>query len=172
MAFFDQARILQKARTSPFYLWLLNWSLGRLIPFNKPHRVKIVEINETLIKTGIPYRRSNLNHIRGLHACVLATLSEFTTGFMLISRLDMKSYRLIMKRIEMDYHYQGKMGVTAEFSATDEWINKSIKTPLQTNDAVIVPCEVKVHDTKGNHICTGLVMWQVKEWAKVKTQPG
>jgi acyl-coenzyme A thioesterase PaaI-like protein len=163
-------KILQKAKTSPFYRSILNWSLARMIPFNKPHGFEIVEISDFRIKTRIPYKRRNFNHIRGLHACSLATISEFTTGFLLISNLDMQKYRLIMPRLEMDYHYQGKMDSYAEFSISQGWLDQNILTPLKTQDAVVVPCEVKIHDAQGNHLTTGKIFWQIKSWDKVKTK--
>jgi acyl-coenzyme A thioesterase PaaI-like protein len=162
--------ILQKAKTSSFYRKILNWSLNRMIPFNKSHDFKIVEVEAFRIKTLIPYQKSNFNHIRGLHACALATISEFTTGFLLLSSLDMKKYRIIMQRLEMDYHYQGKMNATAEFAISQEWINEKVVNPLQTQESVVIPCEVKIHDEKGNHLTTGKVFWQVKDWSRVKTK--
>ncbi|HEY0655032.1 MAG TPA: DUF4442 domain-containing protein, partial [Chryseosolibacter sp.] len=118
----------------------------------------------------IPYRKSNFNHIRGLHACALATISEFTTGFLLVSKLDAKKYRLIMQRLEMDYHYQGKMDAFAEFQISEAWLAENIYTPLKSKDSVVVNCQVRIHDTKGNHLTTGNVFWQIKDWAKVKTK--
>jgi acyl-coenzyme A thioesterase PaaI-like protein len=167
---FDQNAILQKAKTSAFYLKVLNWALSRMIPFNKPHGFKIVELGDYKLTTLIPYRKSNFNHIRGLHACALATISEFTTGYLLVSRLDGKKYRLIMQRLEMDYHYQGKMDATATFEISESWLEQNIYTPLKTQDSVVMSCEVKIHDVKGNHLTTGKVYWQIKDWAKVKTK--
>ena len=167
---FEASKILEKAKHSAFYLKVLNWSLNRMIPFNKPHGFRILSINDFQIKTLLPYRHKNFNHIRGLHACALATLSEFTTGFLLISRLDMKHYRLILQRLEMDYLYQGKMNATAEFIISKEWLNNQIISPLQTQESVVVPCEVKIHDQHGNHLTTGKVFWQIKSWSKVKTK--
>lgn len=167
---FEATKILEKAKHSSFYLRLLNWSLNRMIPFNKPHGFKIIELEDYRLKALMPYRRSNFNHIRGLHACGLATISEFTTGFLLLSVLGMKKYRIIMQRLEMNYHYQGKMAATAEFVISKEWIEEKIVKPLQSQEAVVVPCEIKIHDEKGNHLTTGLVYWQFKDWTKVKTK--
>jgi len=167
---FDAAKILEKAKHSSFYLMVLNWSLSRMIPFNKAHGFKVVEIGDFRLKTLMPYRKSNFNHIRGLHACGLATISEFTTGFLLLSSLDMKKYRIIMQRMEMNYHYQGKMDATAEFVISKEWLEEKVVKPLQTQETVVVPCEVKIHDAKGNHLTTGIIFWQFKEWSKVKTK--
>jgi acyl-coenzyme A thioesterase PaaI-like protein len=167
---FDPNAVLQKAKSSAFYLKVLNWSLNRMIPFNKPHGFKIVDIGDYKLKTLIPYRKSNFNHIRGLHACALATISEFTTGFLLVSKLDSKKYRLIMQRLEMDYHYQGKMDATAEFEISEVWMQNTIYTPLQSSESVVAICEVRIHDIKGNHLTTGKVYWQIKDWTKVKTK--
>ena len=172
MSMIDPAKIIEKAKHSSIYLKLLNWSLNSMIPFNKPHGFRIISIGDYHLKTFIPYKRNNLNHIRGLHACALATISEFTTGFLLVSKLDAKKYRLIMQRLEMDYHYQGKMNATAEFSTSGKWFEENIYHPLKTNDAIVIPCEIKIHDTEGNHLTTGKVFWQIKNWSKVKTKVG
>jgi hypothetical protein len=129
-----------------------------------------MEIGDFHLKTLIPYRRKNLNHIKGLHACALATVSEFTTGFMLLSKLDAKKYRLIMKRLEMEYHYQGKMDAVATFSISEDWLKESIYDPLKEQESVIIPCEVKIFDIQNNHLTTGNVYWQIKDWQKVKTK--
>ena len=167
---FDAAKILQKAKHSAFYRKVLNWSLARMIPFNKPHGFKVIEIDDFRIKTLMPYKKGNFNHIKGLHACGLATISEFTTGFLLLSLLDSKKYRIIMQRLEMNYHYQGKMDATAEFAITKEWLAEKVIMPLKNQEAVVVPCEIKINDIKGNHLTTGTVFWQFKDWTKVKTK--
>jgi acyl-coenzyme A thioesterase PaaI-like protein len=166
----DTTKIVQKAKTSSFYLWLLNAGLNRMIPFNKPHGFKVVEITDTTIKTKLPYKRGNFNHIKGLHACALATLSEFSTGFLMISRLDPKKYRIILKTLEMEYHYQGKMDGFGTFEINDQWLEEKIYNPLKENESTVVICEIKIHDTEGNHLTTGKVHWQVKSWDKVKTK--
>lgn len=167
---FDAAKIVEKAKHSSWSLKILNWSLNRMIPFNKPHDFTIVEIGDYHLKTRIPYTRRNFNHIRGLHACALATISEFTTGFLLVTRLDGKKYRLIMQRLEMDYHYQGKKNAFALFELSPEWFEENIYTPLKNQDATVVICEVKIVDEDKNHLTTGRVHWQIKEWSKVRTK--
>jgi acyl-coenzyme A thioesterase PaaI-like protein len=166
----DSSKIIEKAKHSSFWRWVLTQSLYRMVPFNRPHKFQLVEIDDNHLKALIPYRRSNFNHIRGLHACALATISEFATGFLLLSRLDQKKYRIIMQRIEMDYHYQGKMDAFAEFTISDEWLQKEIILPLQSQESIVVPCTIKIHDAKGNHLTTGKVFWQFKDWTKVKTK--
>ncbi|WKK79862.1 DUF4442 domain-containing protein [Marivirga arenosa] len=162
--------IVNKAQHSKFYLWLLNQGLDRMIPFNKPHGFKITSINEEKIQTLLPYKRRNLNHIKGIHACAMATISEYTTGLMILYKLDVKKYRIIMQKLEMDYHFQAKMDAVAEFSIDDNWVKNQVEEPLKTNDSVVIPCELKLYDKKQNHLSTGTIYWQIKPWDKVRTK--
>lgn len=161
---------ISRARTSSFHLWVLNTLMARMIPFNKPHGFEVTALNESEIKTRLPFKRRNFNHIRGLHACAMATLAEFTTGFLLISRLDPAEYRIILKRLEMEYLYQGKMTAVASFQMTNEWLDSQIYHPLKSQDSVDVQCIVSIFDTAGNKLAIGTIYWQVKEWKKVRTK--
>jgi hypothetical protein len=164
------AKLLKQAENSSFYRWILNRGLNYTIPFNRPHSFEVTEIRDGHLQVKLPYKRSNFNHIRGIHACALATVSEFSTGLLLIKHLDPQRYRLIMQRLEMDYHYQGKMDATATFDITEDWISREIFEPLENQDSVVVTCEIRIHDVAGNHLTTGRVYWQIKDWKKVRTK--
>jgi len=75
-----------------------------------------------------------------------------------------------MQRLEMDYHYQGKMDAIASFQIDDRWLSERVYSPLTQQDAVVIDCEIKIHDIQGNHLSTGRVYWQIKDWQKVKTK--
>lgn len=161
--------LVRKAATSKFYLSLLNRLLWGIIPFNKPHRFRILKINADGVEILVPYRKTNLNHLKGIHACALATASEYAAGLTLLLGLGTDEYRLIMKKLEMEYHYQGKMDCIALFSMPEEILTREVKQPLATQEAVFVVCLVEVKDVSGNLISTGKTEWQVKRWDKVKT---
>ncbi len=168
---FDVNTILVKGQDLVFLQNCFELGAGSYDPLQQTRTAfRIVETGPNHLKTLIPVQERNFNHIRGLHACALATISEFTTGFMLISKLDGKKYRLIMQRLEMDYHYQGKMDAVASFEASDEWMQTHVYDPLKNNESTVVICEVKIHDTQCNHLTTGRVHWQIKDWQKVKTK--
>ncbi len=166
----DPAKLFEKAKTSTRHLKLLNFGLTKMIPFNKPHGIKVTNIGDHSVTTLLPYKRSNWNHIRGTHACALATISEFTTGLVLLSSLETKKYRIIMQKMAMQYHYQGKMDIEVKFEVSEDWLSQNVITPLETQEAVIVNCEINTVDIAGNHISTGNVYWQIKDWSKVKTK--
>ena len=50
-------KLLEKASHSALYLWILNNVLWRMIPFNNPHKFKIVAIGDTDLKIKLPYRK-------------------------------------------------------------------------------------------------------------------
>lgn len=166
----DLLTITEKAKRSSFNLWMLNFFFERFVPFNLPHKFRITHIGDNDVKTLLPYRRRNLNHVKGLHACALATLTEMTSGFLLAVKLDPKKYRLILRRLEIDYLYQGKMDAVCEFTLTPEWMKTNIYDPLSHADSIDVIAEVKIFDAKGNQLTLGKAHWQVKDWAKVRTK--
>jgi len=161
--------LIEKAKTSRFYLNMLNFVLSRIVPFNRPHFFRIISISDNEIKVNLPYRRVNLNHLKGLHACALATLAEFTSGVLLLNLLDTNQYRMLIKNLHMEYHYQCKSEALAFYSINEETVKSNIIEPLRNQDSIELHCEVKIKDKAGNHVCTGKVNWQIKSWNKVKT---
>ncbi len=161
-------RLLQKAKRSNFYLAFLNIALLRAVPFNKPHGLKITSVHDDGVTIFLPYKRKNLNHLKGIHACALATLAEYASGISLLICIG-TDYRLIMKTINVTYHYQAKMNVAIALQLEKKMVEEKILTPLQTNDSVVFENKVEVYDVRRNHICTTVVQWQIKKWAKVKT---
>jgi acyl-coenzyme A thioesterase PaaI-like protein len=160
-------QLFERSKRSSISRTFLNFSLSRAIPFNRPHHIRIHEVNFDGIRAYMPYRKSNLNHLRGMHACALATLSEFTAGTALLHLLKSDEYRLIMKEMNMTYHYQARKGVFASCKIPLTRIEEEIRIPLQTQDAVFIHVHVEVLDEDGKNICTGKIDWQIKKWNKV-----
>ncbi|GAA4439767.1 hypothetical protein GCM10023091_22460 [Ravibacter arvi] len=163
---------LLKARSSAWNLWLLNFGLWRMVPFNRPHRLRIIAVDAETITIQAKNIRPNRNHIGGIHACLLATACEYVSGLSLLARLDPKQYRIILKSIGMTYHYQAKTDISVRFTVTDEWFEKEVIQPLRSSGKIFKEVSVDAFDTEGNHICTGKINWQIKSWEQVKTKPG
>ncbi|WP_027421185.1 DUF4442 domain-containing protein [Crocinitomix catalasitica] len=163
-------KYIVKAKDSKFSLWLLNLGLGYMIPFNKPHRIKVKQLWDNKIETIIPYRRKNMNHIRGVHACGMATAAEFSSGFLILTKIGNDKYRLIMESLEMKYHYQAKTDIIARFEIEEDWLLETVVKPLEKTDKIMVTCQIELYDLKDNHVATGKTNWQIKAWDKVKTK--
>lgn len=162
--------LLTKAQYSRFYLWLLNRLLWRMIPFNSPHSLHIDAISNEGLIISLPYRKTNLNHIKGIHACALATLCEYTCGLQLMNVLDASAYRIILQKLEVEYLYQAKEGVSASFTFSATQAAALITVPLQTAEAVVHTFGIPVYDRQQKLICRAKVTWQIKPWAKVRTK--
>lgn len=162
--------MLEKARNSPLQLKLLNLLLGRVIPFNRPHGFAIERVEADRIVTRAPYRRRNHNHIRGIHACAIATIAEFSSGLTLLAKLDPGRYRLIMARLEIDYLYQAKQQILATTRLDEQRLQEQILQPLRSQEAVTVTQETSVSDLLGNEVARARISWQIKRWDKVKTR--
>jgi len=164
-------RLIQKAKHSRLQRWLLNLLLNRFIPFNKPHGLRIVAVMDDGFTIMLPYRRRNLNHLQGIHACALAALSEYVAGISLSYCLYPDEHRLIMKNLSVEFHYQAKSNVTATVQLGKDWIADKIRKPLEANDSVLMEMPVQVFDAGQQHISTAVVQWQLKKWSKVRTKP-
>ncbi len=162
--------LLAKARTSGLTRWWLNAVMPWTVPFNRPHGFKVEPLPSCGISVRIPNWRINRNHINGIHACALATAAEMCSGLSVLEQLDPKKYRLIMRSLHMEYHYQAKQEALATCVPTVSEIEEKVVRPLQAQDSVEYTSTVMVNDKSGNHLATGTVTWQVKEWEKVRTK--
>jgi acyl-coenzyme A thioesterase PaaI-like protein len=162
--------LLQKARRSRLHRWLLNIALPWVIPFNRPHGFTVDPLAGGGIAVRVPYRRINRNHIRGIHACALATASEMCSGLSVLEQLDPKRYRLIMRSLNMVYHFQAREAAVATCGADGGAQGREVAARLAIQDAVEHTSVVEVHDRSGRHLATGTIVWQVKPWSKVRTR--
>lgn len=159
--------LAHKAKSSSFYLWLLNIVLWRVIPFNKTHRVQIVELSDSHVLIKLPYRKLNQNHVKGMHACALATLCEYACGIALMVHLDPNKIRILLKEIQLTYHAQAKQDVYARFETTPEFINEYIIEPLEAKGQLFKTLTVEAFTKTQPNICTAQVTWQLKKWKSI-----
>lgn len=163
-------KLLAGARRSRFRLWLLNLLLGRLIPFNRPHGVRIVSLGADQVQTSAPDRRRNHNHLGGIHACCIAAVAEFSSGLLVLSKLNPNRYRLIMARLEIDYHYQAKGTIIAITSLTGDELEQRMLVSTGRRDKEQATLSTEVFDPQKNLVATVRVTWQIKPWARVRTR--
>lgn len=160
-------QILEKAYTSAFWLRILNIIMGYKIPFNSSHNFRIMKITKNYIRVKLPYIKNNTNHIRGMHACALATASEYACGLLIISNLNPEKYRLIMRSLKMDYIKQAKSDVYVEFKITEEEIDR-IKNELSVSGMHLDKYIVEARNEKSELISIATLEWQLKDWRKIK----
>ncbi len=163
-------KLINSSSQSKFSLWKLNFILHRVIPFNKPHGLKVLRIDRESARILLPYKRNNLNHLKGLHACAQTTVAEYASGLWLLYKLGAKKYRIIMKEIRAEYHYQAKMDAIASFGMSEEVLRDKVLDPLEKEGIADINCTIELKGKDGTHFSTVTTIWQVKDWEKVKTK--
>ncbi len=87
-----------------------------------------------------------------------------------MNSLGAENYRIIMQKMEVEYLYQGKEDVQAEFYLDRAYLEDHVLRRINTNDAVLETFTVQVKDSNQNDICKADITWQIKPWSKVKTK--
>ena len=75
--------LMEKAQHSSLAVSLVSRH-GWAIPFNQAHGLSRYGHWRGLRYGCDRYRRRNFNHIRGIHACAIATIGEYAAGLMLM----------------------------------------------------------------------------------------
>jgi len=160
--------LLGKAQGSPLHACFLNILLAKLIPFNKPHGIRVQSLTDSGVETLLPYRQQNVNHLQGLHACALVTAAEFASGIALVRWVGLSRYRLLMRELSAVYHKQGRADARAICECSVSWINEYVLTPLQSQEEIEVVLTPKLLAADGTPLCDVTVKWQIKHWVAVK----
>ena len=73
-----------------------------------------------------------------------------------------------MKTLRVEYSYQGRTALTAEFGMTEAELEAKIWAPLKKEGVLLETFEIKVLDAEKNLVAIAYVDWQIKEWNKTK----
>jgi acyl-coenzyme A thioesterase PaaI-like protein len=164
---FDQLKKLI-AEAENGKLTKFNFIMNRAIPFNRPHRIRVTKVTPDMVEIVLPYSRRNWNHIRGAHACALATIGEYSAGMIVMRRFPGDQYRLIMAELNAVYHKQGKVDVFARAGLPSAESLAIHDKALAADGATVVEMISELHDTNELHVATITTRWQVKPWNRVK----
>ncbi len=142
---------------------LLDKILDFNIPFNKPLKFKIQELSKDMVQIHSPSVKARQNHIKGAHACALATLGEYPAGLVLAQNFSPQKYRFILKDLNMSYEKQGRGALTA--------ICKISAAPsVENDDESWHEMITVINNAQGELVATCKTNWQIKDWSKVKSK--
>lgn len=161
--------VLRNISKSPLKAWVMNKALHYMIPFNAPHGFWVDYKDDDEVLVRIPYRRKNLNHVKGIHACALATACEYASGLAIASGMDSKTFRYLLSSIKVDYTFQAKTDIVVSCKRSDLEIDKVIEE-LKSNESTTLVVSVYAVDKQGNKVCFCQTTWHIKYWDKVRTK--
>jgi hypothetical protein len=160
----DLFRLLEKLLNSK-QNFLINRLIPHLVPFNYGHHISIKSRSYNEVTSHLPKIKRNLNHIKTIHACAIATLGEFSAGILLLHHFPLSENRIIMKKLTAEYHMQAKTNLESIARLPDL---KTYQSELLNNHVTFIPMEVHVYNIKKELVATITTIWQIKSWDKVK----
>jgi acyl-coenzyme A thioesterase PaaI-like protein len=158
---------IRRAEHSPVHRRALSRLLSWVIPFNRPHGLVIETLDPTRVEVSLPFTRTNQNHVGGLHACALATCAEFSCGILLLRHFPSEQFRLLMRKMEVEYHRQGRSTARARCTISTETL-EGITRALDAKSYTMVDLVVEVFDRSDEKLCTATVSWQLRRWDTVR----
>lgn len=139
------------------------------IPFNAPHKFKLLELSEEQALMSLPFKRVNRNHLGTVHACALATLGEFPAGVLLIKHFSPSEFRVIMTKMEAQYHKHGVGELVGRVQMKEDRKTETSKA-LAKEGLGTIRMETEISDKKGRAVSTITTHWQLKNWNLIKPQ--
>ena len=161
---------ISKLPSGPFGRWLFNRVLWKMIPFNRSLGVRVEQFEPQKVMCRLPFKKSNCNHLRGLHACALATVAEYAAGLLLVQSFHPKQYRIIMAELNVSYKVQGKSDVLAICEITHEDIECLKMKICSDGQARIMLESVIVEEKTRKKLVVCQTLWQVKPWQHLKNK--
>ncbi len=138
-------------------------------PFNAPLRASIQVWEPGLCRIRVPNRRPLHNHLRGVHACALATAGETPAGLLLLRTFPFSRFRLILKDLSITYERQARSDLVAEADLRAEERHR-VQAGLDAGEPQLVTVETRISEPAGARLATVRTTWQVKAWDQVRSR--
>ncbi|MEY3010856.1 MAG: hypothetical protein RLZZ314_1498 [Bacteroidota bacterium] len=135
--------------------------LQEVIPFNRPHRLRVETLSDQSCTIFLPFRRRNKNHLGTMHACAIATASEYAAGMCVLATLGVGGFRLIMSDLHVSYVRRGETDCQATATFPGD-VKQGMMRSLDTEGKAQFDMVSEVSDVKGQTVARAVVTWHVK----------
>lgn len=135
--------------------------MQEVIPFNRPHRLKVQSLTDDACEVSLPWRRRNLNHVGTMHACALATSAEYASGLCILSAFGVGRVRLIMSELNMTYGRRAESACVACASLPAEVLD-GVRMELDNAGRCAFNLNSVVRDSQGEVVAEAKITWHLK----------
>ena len=146
----------RRGRTGLFSRWM-----QEVVPFNRPHRLRILQLSEGSCTVELPKRRRNLNHLGTMHACAMATAAEYASGLCLLHAFGIEDVRLIMSHMEVSYTRRAQTSCTARAGCSAEDV-EALRKVIQKEGRAPLTLTSVVCDAEGQEVARAEIQWHLK----------
>lgn len=142
---------------------VLDLALNLAVPFNRWLGFHIQELGPEKVVVVSPPRTLRQNHLGGAHACALALLGEYPAGILLSQNFSPEEFRIIISKLEVEYHKQGRGSVTGVAVSPQVW-------PQIVDGEVFIDLKTHITNEKNELVALVSTKWQLKEWGRVRVK--
>lgn len=152
-------RALQSARSGR--LTMFSRLMQEVVPFNRPHRIRVVDLSADQCKVLLPWRRRNLNHVGTMHACALATAAEYASGLCLLNAMEHQRVRLVMANMNITYPRRAQSACTAVAKLDSQHLADILaQLDKEGRGAFVLKAQVKNADNEV--VASAEITWHLK----------
>ncbi|HBS19400.1 MAG TPA: hypothetical protein DEA66_01025 [Flavobacteriales bacterium] len=135
--------------------------MQEVIPFNRPHRLKVQSLSDDACEVTLPWRRRNLNHVGTMHACAMATVAEYASGLCVLSAMGVGKVRLVMAELKMQYGRRAETACVARATMSAE-VLADVQAKLEQAGRGTFDLHSVVRDAHGEVVAEAHITWHVK----------
>ena len=135
--------------------------MQEVIPFNRPHRLKVKSLSDERCEVVLPFRRRNLNHVGTMHACALATAAEYASGLCVLSAFGVGRVRLVMADMKMAYSRRGDSSCVAEAKLPSD-VLAHVQKKLKAEGRCAFELHSLVRDAADEVVAEAQITWHLK----------
>lgn len=166
LAFTALSKVINLSDTA-FGLKALQRFLNTGIPFNSGHGFTFKRLSQEEALIELPFKRINKNHLGTVHACAIATLAEYPAGLLLIKNFDPADFRVVMLKLEADYHKHAVGTIQSRVKLSSDEAN-SILEQLESEGLAQAKLTAHITDKNDQLLATITTTWQLKSWQDVR----
>jgi len=130
-----------KLKDKPFGKKLFSRGVGKTAPYTGSIKALITDLQPGHCKALLKQRKSNMNHLKSIHAIALINLGELTSGLAVLSGLP-TDVRGILTKLEMQYFIKARGHLIAEcicdIPQVDDKLDYKVITSIKNQDDEIV----------------------------------
>lgn len=130
-----------KLKDKPFGKRIFSRAVGKMAPYTGSIKALITDLQPGDCQAFLKERRSNMNHLRSIHAIALINLGEVTSGLAVLSGMS-SQIRGILTKMDMEYLIKAKGDLTAQCVCTiptvEDKLNYEVKTTIKDSSGEVV----------------------------------
>jgi acyl-coenzyme A thioesterase PaaI-like protein len=131
------------------------------VPFNRWLGLRIKKFTPQTVSIESPPSVLRRNHVGTAHACAQALIGEYAAGLVVAQNFTIDDYRIIIGKLEIEYHKAGRGHLLGMAHAPNEW-------PKLIDGEGWVEMKTEITDEKANLISVCQTKWQVKSWQRIE----